>query len=134
MTNHMNDAREPAQTIRRFLLIEGVAFVVASLVHRGIVIGGYEHRAAAIAESVIATVLLAGLALTWIGPAWPRRMGLAAQGVALLGTLIGIATIIIGVGPRTVPDVVYHVAIVAALAWGLVVARRAPARVAGGHA
>jgi hypothetical protein len=53
-----------------------------------------------------------GAALTWVRPAWVRRVGLAAQGFALLGTLVGVFTIAIGVGPRTLPDVVYHIGIV----------------------
>ena len=45
---------------------------------------------------------------------------------ALLGTLVGVFTIIIGIGPRTKPDIAYHVAIVAVLIWGLVAAARSP--------
>jgi hypothetical protein len=56
-----------------------------------------------------------------------RPIGLAAQAFALLGTLVGVFTIAIGVGPRTVADIAYHLAIVVALVWGLVVAARAPA-------
>jgi hypothetical protein len=74
---------------------------------------------------VIAIVLLAGTAWSWIRPAHTRRAGLAAQGFALLGTLVGLFTIAVGVGPRTAPDVAYHLAIVAVLAWGLAVAVRA---------
>ncbi|MGQ0810691.1 MAG: hypothetical protein ACT4OO_05640 [Nitrospiraceae bacterium] len=37
-----------------------------------------------------------------------------------MGTLVGVFTIIVGVGPRTTPDVVYHLAIVAVLFWGLI--------------
>jgi hypothetical protein len=47
-------------------------------------------------------------------------IGLIAQGFALLGTLVGVFTIAIGVGPRTVPDVAYHVLIVIVLISGLV--------------
>src|SRR5207245_5921694 len=60
-------------------------------------------------------------------PAWTCTLGIAGQAFALLGTLVGAFTIAIGVGPRTVPDVVYHAAILFALSWGLVVAARAPA-------
>jgi hypothetical protein len=35
-----------SQTIRLFLLVEGAAFVLASLIHRGVLIGGYEHAQA----------------------------------------------------------------------------------------
>jgi hypothetical protein len=68
--------------------------------------------------------LLAGTTLTWIRPASAHFAGLSAQGFALLGTLVGIFTMAIGIGPRSVLDVVYHVAIVAVLASGLVVALR----------
>ena len=118
--------------IRAFLLFEAVTFVVAALIHKGFLVQGYEHAQAHVAESIIAAVLLGGLLLTLFVTPWTRRVALIVQGFALLGTLIGILTIIVGVGPRTVPDVVYHVAIVLVLILGIMVARRAPASVAGG--
>jgi hypothetical protein len=111
--------------IRRFVLFEALTFIVAALIHFGVLVTGGEHRRAGIAESVIAAVLVAGLASTYVRPTSTRALGAAAQGFALLGTLVGILTIIVGVGPRTVPDVVYHVGIVAVLATGLTVAARA---------
>lgn len=108
------------------LLVEAATFFVASLIHSGFLVTGYQHREARIAEGVIAIVLLSGAALTWMRPEWARRAGLTAQGFALLGTLVGIFTIIVGVGPRTVPDIIYHIAIVLVLAWGLVVAGARP--------
>jgi hypothetical protein len=114
------------RSIQFFMFLESAAFIAAALVHAGLLVDGYEHREARIAESVIAAVLLAGVAFTWIRPRWSRRAGLAAQGFALLGTLVGIFTIAIGIGPRTAPDIVYHVAIVIVLVLGLVVASRAP--------
>jgi len=114
------------RAIRLFLLFEAASYVVAALAHFAILIPGYEHRAAGTAESVIAAVLLAGLAATWMGPLFTRGIGLATQMFALLGTLVGLFTIIIGVGPRTAPDIAYHVSIVAVLIWGLVVAKRTP--------
>jgi hypothetical protein len=121
------------QTIRLFLPFEAAAFVAAASVHFGLIIAGYEHQKAGAAESVIAAVLIIGVALTSLGPTWTRRVGLAAQVFALLGTLIGVFTIAIGVGPRTMPDVAYHFAIVAVLIGGLVVAVRAPADDATSH-
>ena len=111
-------------TIRLFMLFEAASFVAAALVHSGVLIEGYEHPQARIAEGVIAIVLLVGAALTWIRPAGVRRVGLAAQGFALLGTLVGVFTIAIGVGPRTLPDVAYHIGIVVVLTWGLSIATR----------
>lgn len=113
--------------IRAFLLLEAAAFAAAALVHSGVLVDGYEHQEARIAESVIALVLLAGLALSWLRPSQTREAGIVAQGFALLGTLVGMFTIAIGVGPRTAPDVVYHVAIVLVLIWGLRLALRVPA-------
>ena len=115
-----------ARVIRLFLLFEGATYVVAALAHFGILVSGYEHRAAGKAESVIAGVLLVGWAATWAAPAFTRGIGLAAQTFALLGTLVGLFTIVIGVGPRTVPDLAYHVSIVAVLIGGLAVAMRTP--------
>ncbi|HEY5573854.1 MAG TPA: hypothetical protein VIK64_12615 [Anaerolineales bacterium] len=114
------------RTIQLFMLVEAVTFIAASLIHAGVLISGYEDPAARIAEGVIAAVLIAGLILSFIRPAWTRWVGLAAQGFALLGTLVGLFTIIIGIGPRTVLDIVYHAAIVVVLVWGLIVAARAP--------
>jgi hypothetical protein len=114
-------------TIRRFLALEAAAFFVAALVHAGYLVQGYEHGAARIAETVLGVVLSATLVATLLRPALTRAAGLAAQGFALLGTLVGILTIVVGVGPRSVPDVVYHLAMVGVLVWGLLVAARTPA-------
>src|SRR5919204_6494552 len=109
------------------MVVEGATFLLASLIHAGAIVAGYEHDRARIAETVIAIVLLGAAAAIWIRPAWTRAAGLAAQAFALLGTLIGVFTSAIGIGPRTLPDIVYHLAIIAVLIWGLTVARRAPA-------
>jgi hypothetical protein len=114
-----------ATTLRLFMLVEAATFIVAAWIHAGLLIAGYEHRQARVAENVIAVVLLAGATLIWIRPTSARAAGLAAQGFALLGTLVGIFTIAIGIGPRSALDIVYHVAIVAVLVFGLVVAWRA---------
>ena len=116
-----------ARRVRRFLLFEAATFVVAALVHRGVAVAGYEHREASIAESVIALVLIAGCAVSWIRPALTRTSAVIAQEFALFGTLIGVVMIVIGVGPQTLPDIAYHVGIVAVLIWGLIVALHAPA-------
>jgi hypothetical protein len=115
------------QTIRLFLLLAGISFVVAGLVHFGVLLEGYAHRQAALAESTIALVLLISYGLTWVWPTRTHRIGIGAQAFALLGMLLGAFTIAIGVGPRTAPDIASHVAILVVLVCGLVVAVRAPA-------
>jgi hypothetical protein len=112
------------QRIWFFMFVETAAFSVAALTHFGLLIAGYQHHRAGTAESVITLVLFAGLALSWIRPASIRVIGLAAQGFALLGTLVGIFMIAIGDGPRTLPDVAYHVIIVIVLVSGITVAAR----------
>jgi len=94
--------------------------MAAAFTHFGILVNGYEHQKAGSAESVIALVLLIGLILTLIRPQSTRGIGLTVQGFALFGTLVGIFTIVIGIGPRTIPDITYHLVIVAVLVWGLV--------------
>ncbi len=110
---------------RIFVVCEGIAFAAAALTHLGVLVRGYEHQQAGIAESVIATVLFVGLMLTFIFDRATRGIGLVVQGFALLGTLVGIGTIAIGIGPRTIPDITYHIAMVVVLVWGLVTMLRA---------
>ena len=62
--------------------------------------------------------------MTWIRAISPRVVALTAQGFALLGTLVGVFAIVKGFGPRSMPDIIYHVAIILVLAVGLVVASR----------
>jgi hypothetical protein len=110
------------------LLAEGASFIAASLVHRGVLVGGYEHHEAAVAETVIGTVLLAGAVLTWLRPARARAFGIAAQAFALLGTIVGAFTIAVGIGPRTLPDLAYHASILVVLVAGLALAAHARPR------
>jgi hypothetical protein len=105
--------------------LEAITFIAAALVHSGLLTDGYEHQKAAIAESVIAVVLVLGFAFSWILPARIPAIGMATQGFALLGTLVGVVAIAAGVGPRTVPDIVYHIGIVVVLMVGLGVAMQA---------
>lgn len=117
------------KTVRLFVLFEGIAFIIASLTHFGMLMHGYEHRLAGRAEGVIGVVLLIGLLLTWLTPRWTRGIGIAVQAFALFGTCIGIYTIAIGIGPRTRPDIAFHIAIVIALIAGLIAAVRAAGQV-----
>jgi heme A synthase len=114
----------PGNDLRLLLLLEASTFAVAAAIHFGALIDGYGHREAGTAETVIAIVLLAGLALTWSQPPWPRRAAIGAQAFALLGVLVGLFTIAVGVGPRTIPDIAYHLAILAVLIAGLALAAR----------
>lgn len=113
------------RSIRFFMLAEAILFIAASLVHRGLLLAGYEHGRARIAETVLASVLILGLLLTWFWPARTRVVGITAQAIALLGTFVGIFTVIVGIGPQSTLDLVYHGVLVALLLGGLAVAIRA---------
>src|SRR5215216_5341905 len=101
--------------VRLLLLLEASTFVVAAAIHFGALLEGYGHLKAGIAETVIAVVLAAGLVFTWTLPPWPRRAAIGAQAFAAFGVSVGLFTIAVGVGPRTAPDVVYHLGILAVL-------------------
>ncbi len=121
MNSETNRAR---LTVRLFVLFEGLTFVAASLTHYGVLLRGYEHLYAGKAESVIAAVLLAGWAFTWMRPGSTRVIGIVVQAFALFGTLVGIYTIYVGIGPRTLPDISYHACITIVLVIGLIAASR----------
>jgi hypothetical protein len=69
---------------------------------------------------VIGTVLLGGLLSSLMSPRSSRTAGLAAQTFALLGTCVGIFTIIIGIGPRSPLDYAAHTGFIALLVTGLI--------------
>lgn len=114
------------QQIRVFLLAEALVLVLAALVHAGTLLEGYEHGKAQIAESVIAIVLFLGFLMTWGRSSRTRIVGIMTQGFAFFGTLIGFLTIVVGLGPQSTLDVVYHLVMIAVLLWGLIAFIKTP--------
>ena len=110
--------------LRPLLLAEAAAFAIAALVHFGVLVDGFQDETAGTAESIIGLVLLSGAAVSWLRPNWTRAAALLTQGFALLGSLVGLYVAVV-IGPTTIPDMVFHVGIVAVLAWGIGVAWRA---------
>jgi hypothetical protein len=100
--------------------------------HFGVLVGGYTHLKAGIAESGIGTVLLAGLVFATLWPATAYAAAIAAQCFALLGTAVGLFTIAIGIGPRTTLDLVFHVGIGIVLVSSLVATIKAARGAYGG--
>jgi hypothetical protein len=111
-------------TTRCILFAAAIASGLVASLHSGVLLRGWEHAKAATAESVIAAVLVLGIGATLIWPGLTRRIALGVEGFAMLGTLVGICTVAIGIGPRTVPDIVIH----ALLIVGLIVALLTTAR------
>lgn len=110
--------------IRLLMLFEALTFFIAAAIHFQILFDGYGHREAGTAESVIGCVLLIGLVVSLLRPFWTAAAGIWAQSFALLGTFVGIFMILIGVGPQTTADIVYHIGIVIVLVIGLTIAVR----------
>jgi hypothetical protein len=104
--------------VRGFLLAQIAIFLVLVAIHFGLLIGGYRHRAAGTTESVIAAVLVCGLLLTGTPP-WSRRAATAAQSFGTLGVLLGLYTIALGIGPRTILDVSLNVVLLLTLIAGI---------------
>lgn len=101
------------------LVAEFALFALASLAHAGILLTGFEHERAAIAESVIAAVLATGLAVSRLHGTAARRAAITAQAFALLGTIVGAIMIAIGIGPQTPADIALHAVMLAMLVYGL---------------
>jgi hypothetical protein len=108
--------------LRVLLLCEAATFVVAASIHFGAFLDGYGHRKAGTAETVIAVALVTGVVLSLVVP--PRPAIIGAQVFATLGVCVGLFTIAVGVGPRTVLDVAYHAVILTVLFAGLAIATR----------
>ena len=102
------------------LMATAAAFGLASSIHAGVLLVGWEHSAAATAEGVIAAALTLGLIGAAIRPASARRIALAVLGFALLGTLVGAFTIVVGVGPQSTPDLLFHALLIVGLLAALV--------------
>ncbi len=110
--------------IRLFLSMEIIVFLTAALMHFGLIIPGYEHEKARIAEIVIAVILFTGLLISYIYPDKLRKSAIIVQSIALAGTFIGIITIIVGVGPRSIPDYAFHTLMIILLCIGLLIAKK----------
>ena len=110
--------------IQIFLAVQAAVFAFAAGAHFGL-FGDRDDAAAGTAESVIAIVLVAGLLPSLVNPASTRTSALAAQGFALLGTLVGF-TLVLTVGPTTTFDVTMHSIMLALLVVGLAVTYHHP--------
>ncbi|MPZ53279.1 MAG: hypothetical protein GEU79_11200 [Acidimicrobiia bacterium] len=107
---------------RLFAAVAALSLFLASLIHFGYLVEGYDDRGAAVPEAVIGAVMVVGLALSWVSPPWGHRALIGGLVFGLAGSILGLVLVFIGVGPQTTPDIVYHVLLVTALVVGLFVA------------
>lgn len=96
-----------------------MAFFLAASAHAGLTLHGYEHQKAMIAETVIGIVLSLGLLTSFVSALTTRIAAISVQAFAFLGTLVGVSVIIAGIGPRTIPDYLFHAGILIVLGMGL---------------
>jgi hypothetical protein len=123
----MAEDRTPRLTATRwFIVAAALSLLIASQIHFGNLVSGYEDPGAAVPESVIGGVMLLGLLFSWAPPPWGRRAAIGALAFGLAGSTLGLVLVAIGIGPRTVPDVIYHVLLVTTLVVGLIQAVRRP--------
>jgi hypothetical protein len=113
------------KSVQAILVLGALLFLAAASIHGGVAGEAYRHREARIAESVIGAVLLAGWIVGLAKPRSARTVSIGVLGFGLVGTLIGVFTIAIGVGPRTALDLTIHAAMLLLLVTGLVSAVRA---------
>jgi hypothetical protein len=111
-------------TVRGFLLLQIAILLSMVSIHFGLLIGGYDHRAAGATELIIAAVLLAAVLLTWTPLS--RRPATVAQSFGILGVLGGFVTIATGIGPRTMLDVFLNLGMLLILTGGLAITLRKP--------
>src|SRR5207253_11402237 len=62
-----------------------------------------------------------GLLLTWTPRPWSRRSATAVQSFGILGVLLGLSTIAIGIGPRTILDLALNATLLLTLMVGLAI-------------
>jgi hypothetical protein len=111
------------QPLRVLMLVEAASLVGVAALHSAVLTDG-RYNQAAIYEGSIAVILGIGLALTFIGPSVAWAVGIVAQAVAIAGASIGFYLAVGGIAPNSIPDIVYHVVLIALLAIGLVAAWR----------
>jgi hypothetical protein len=107
--------------LRVLLAIEALILAAAAFLHLPPA-GIAATNSPSIYEGTIAVVLFAGLLVALARPDWAAWAALITQAFAIVGASIGLFLAIRGVAPNSVPDLVFHVAIVVLLAWGLLVA------------
>jgi hypothetical protein len=110
--------------VRFVMLAAAAGFAGASLVHAEVILPGNPDPTASLAERLIAAVLVVGLGIGWLRPAWARRAAVLALGFALVGDLLGL-TIFVLADPEKVLDIAFHVAMAVLVAVGLVGGSRA---------
>jgi hypothetical protein len=107
--------------VATLMLVEAVSLGVASTLHLAGLVhgrgGNFNPDAAGTAEAIIGVVLAAAAVFMWRRPGPARTIGIAANGFALVGFLVGISETASG---GDIPDITYHATVIPLLVAGLV--------------
>jgi hypothetical protein len=127
----MSHDRSVVHGIATLMIIEGATLAVASILHlSGDVHGSapFDADHAGIAEAIIGIVLVGAAITMFRMPARARAVGLAGNGFAVVGFLVGLNFTARG---GDLPDVAYHLTVLPFLIGSLIVLLRArPPRLA----
>jgi hypothetical protein len=104
------------------MLVEAATFGVAAALHLDAriplgfgTVRGEPETNAALAELVIVGVLVFGAVVVLVRPVDAGPFACVVTGFAIFGVIVGLVMIALDVGPRTVPDLVYQIAIMTML-------------------
>jgi hypothetical protein len=117
-------AKETRSEILWYLMVEVALFAFAALAHGGVIVSGFENPKAALVETIIAVIIGAGLIMSFASPGSTRTVALITQGLALLGVAVGVVTIVMGISPQTIQNIVVHAVMLITLGLGFAVAQR----------
>lgn len=112
------------QRIRLFLIFEGAVFFTAAIFHSGLLSSAYQNLPSAIVEVLLTAAMAGAFGISLTRPRQTRLASISVHVGALLLTLVGIIIIAMGIGPRTAPDVIYHMIMLLVLARGLALSRK----------
>lgn len=126
-----------ATAIGALMAFDAVTFLIAASLHLNAriplgfaeITGKWVPRAA-IPEAIIGLVLALGASIVLLAPVRAWAVAVASHAFALVGVGTGLFTIAVGVGPRTVPDIAYHLGVLAPLGAGLALLFTGKARAA----
>lgn len=107
-----------------YLMVEVVMFTFVAMAHGGLLMSGHEAPRAAVAETVIAVVIGAGLLMSFVSPAQTRTVALLTQTLALLALILGFVAIVADWIPRSTANLVVYAIMLITVVFGLLVAKR----------
>lgn len=122
---HGHSARSHSR-FRVFMFIEAISFFFAALVHGGVLIHGREHTVIHVGETFMGIVLATGVVASGLLPAHARTIAFGTQAFAFFATVLGLLLIAVGLGPSSVPGLMFNAAVLLLLCLGLFFASRTP--------